>query len=360
MDGDELQAVIDSLAAVHHSAETGKDLDRAVHEVLLRVRPFHSDAFDFAARLEPHADPAFRAARADVLGEVCNGDPDFVPLVLPVLEGMASNESDPIVLSSLAAALGKMWDRCAIPLLVSWADHPDDNIRFEVASALHGTMSNDSDPNAVRALIGLTRDPVALVRDWATFGLGNSAASGPEVERALLDRITDDDQDTRAEAFLALAERCDNRIVEPLIVLLSGDSVGTLEIRAAAKLADVRFHPALVAVREWWGDDDREVIEHAVRRCDPGIRSHAISTEERVVADVLACLAKLGFDQFSVVIEGEYPATELVIAVGETIATTELWAYDDEDPQSLDVEFTVRRIVYLAGSLVMRCFGGWR
>ena len=82
---------------------------------------------------------------------------------------------------------------------------------------------------------------------------------------------------------MALAERGDERIVEPLIDVFTNGSVGTLEVRAAAKLADLRLHPALLATTEWWGDSDREILERALHRCDPHLRARATAEERELL-----------------------------------------------------------------------------
>lgn len=344
--------MFDDLVVLHRGGKSGMELHRALHEVLLRVRPFKAEAFAFADELGAGGDAAMRASRADLLGEVGGGDPDFRDEALSVIEEMSADEQDAEVVASLAAALGKMWDSRTTPLLLRWTRHADDNVRFAVASALNGAVSSEANPVAVDALIELTRDPVPIVRDWATFGLGNCGSSAPEVVRALLDRIGDDDADTRAEAFMALAERRDDRIVDPLIAVLSSGSVGTLEVKAAAKLADVRLHEALLAVADWWGDDHRGVIEAAIRRCDPELRPVAVDMERRVIEDVVHTLCGEEGVDASVVAEGSYPDTAIELRVGKLIERWDLWHFDDDDPLSLDAEFTVRGLLNLARSLI--------
>ena len=62
------------------------------------------------------------------------------------------------------------------------------------------------------ALIALSADPEAAVRDWATFALGTLAEQdSPALRDALAARLDDPDEDTRLEAIHGLALRGDDR-----------------------------------------------------------------------------------------------------------------------------------------------------
>ena len=64
----------------------------------------------------------------------------------------------------------------------------------------------------MEALIALSADADADVRDWATFALGTlAAADTPELREALAARVEDADEDTRLEAVHGLALRGDTR-----------------------------------------------------------------------------------------------------------------------------------------------------
>jgi HEAT repeat protein len=137
--------------------------------------------------------------------------------------------------------------------------HEDAGVREGVVTALAGR----SGPPVAGALIELSRDAVASIRDWATFALGALAEhDSPELRGALLARLGDADADVRIEAVHGLAVRGDGHALEPALALLDagerGGSVWTrhaLEeatIRLAALSGDARFAPHLPALDDGW------------------------------------------------------------------------------------------------------------
>jgi HEAT repeat protein len=89
-------------------------------------------------------------------------------------------------------------------------------------------MGHD-EPLAIQSLIELTKDEDARVRDWATFALGQQVdADTPSLRDALIERLTDSDDDARGEALIGLARRGDRRLIPALIDELESESVGTL------------------------------------------------------------------------------------------------------------------------------------
>jgi HEAT repeat protein len=114
-------------------------------------------------------------------------------------------------------------------------------------------MSRQNNGAAIKALIELSRDKDSDVRDWATFGIGTMIDTDThEIREALLARVTDPDDDTRGEALVGLARRKDERVLEPLINELTGESVGLLAIEAAEELGNPRLGPALLSLKEAW------------------------------------------------------------------------------------------------------------
>lgn len=116
------------------------------------------------------------------------------------------------------------------------------------------------------SLLTMMRDSNDGVRDWATFALASRDDDSEEVRQALLARATDLDFDARSEAIWGLARRRDIRALQPLLVALEGDEIGTLSIEAAAYFARSELVAPLEAIREWW-DLDTALLEEALLRC---------------------------------------------------------------------------------------------
>lgn len=105
----------------------------------------------------------------------------------------------------------------ALPELIKFASHPDQEIRFGVAVAL----GNYSDADSIDALVRLAKDDSDAVRDWATFGIGSMLeVDNPKVRDLLWANLQDRDEDVRGEALVGLAVRKDERIIPVLLELL--------------------------------------------------------------------------------------------------------------------------------------------
>ena len=99
------------------------------------------------------------------------------------------------------------------------APTPDTYVREAVAFALGGRPGEET----LQALIELSADADAKVRDWATFALGTLAETdSPALRDALAARLDDPDEDTRMEAVHGLALRGDERAQAPARDLLEG------------------------------------------------------------------------------------------------------------------------------------------
>ena len=84
-----------------------------------------------------------------------------------------------------------------------------------------GQVDEDALAAAIEALIPLTADSDADVRDWATFAIGTqSDADYPELREALVQRLDDKSSKVREEAIAGLAKRKDTRAVVPLFKLM--------------------------------------------------------------------------------------------------------------------------------------------
>jgi HEAT repeats len=291
-----------------------------------RLRPFGPAALPEALRHGASPDPSVRRAAAALLGELHDGgegrrDELFAALARLVQREYAG-EQDPDVLAALVNAFGTLGDARALPPLVRLATYPHAVVRGQVAAALPGLTGDAEEGLAVDALIALTADEDAQVRDWACFGLGTQMAiDTPAVRDALAARLDDLHDDTRAEAFMGLARRRDPRVLGPLLAALARDTIFTLEIDAAGEYADPRFHPLLVNISKWWKDDraDRQRLERALRRCDPTERPRYHRLERDLQAAVIEQFRTNPVDGVvigTITLRGEFPATELTIPWG--------------------------------------------
>jgi HEAT repeat protein len=132
-------------------------------------------------------------------------------------------------------AAGHTQDDRLRPLIIAAAGSASEDVRYSVAFAL-GLL--DLDDGAAAALRALSADPDSDVRDWATFDLAESELSDPETIDALLARVDDSDDDTRAEAIYGLARRQHPRAREFIDQELERTGASTLLSRAEAELVD--------------------------------------------------------------------------------------------------------------------------
>jgi HEAT repeat protein len=208
-----------------------------------------------------------RRLGVDILSQLGEPERPFPEESLGLLSRLAATEIDCGVLAAVASALGFLNHAGALGPLLSLKRHPDWQVRHGVACALSG---NDH-PKAVEALIELSTDEDADIRDWATFGLGTQIElDTPAIRTALAARLVDGDAVTRAEAMVGLARRKDGRVLRPLLEALRPERIGDYEprvdlvIESAETLADPRLLPALYRVRARWGDNQ---FDDAIRAC---------------------------------------------------------------------------------------------
>ncbi len=148
---------------------------------------------------------------------------------------MLECEQDHGVLQSIVVALSHLRLSEVIEPVLRFRDHVDPEVRHGVVLALMG----HEDVQAIEALIELTRDPEAHVREWATFALGTQVeVDTPDLRDALMERVADNDDDTRCEALVGLARRGDRRVLPALQSSLASDSVCSMEVEAAALIGD--------------------------------------------------------------------------------------------------------------------------
>ncbi|MEV7331503.1 HEAT repeat domain-containing protein [Micromonospora sp. NPDC093244] len=252
--------------AVQRLRRTVEDGDSDDGSVLLRQA---ADAGALAVRLALGrlADPdrVVRAAACDLLGVTSSQHEDVRVEATTALISLAATETDPEVHWSIARALGATCDPRALPTLVTLADSPDSDVRFQVAVAVPAVLDDPPAEAGEAVLIDLCADPDPKVREWATFSLGwASTADGDAVRRALWDRIHDADPEVRAEGIRGLARRRDVRALPLVRGLLAQDAVHTFTFQAAAYLAD----PSLLPLLDGF-DPTADGVAEALLECDP-------------------------------------------------------------------------------------------
>lgn len=298
-------------------------------------------------------DPWHRRAAARVLGQF--GYPQGRPFgarVLPAVVRAARAERDDVVREDLVHALGCAEDAAWLDELLSFAGDPAPGVRQMVAMSVPGMpYAEPLGERALGALIALSTDTDARVRDWATFGLGTqSSQDSPAIRAALLARLDDEDPETAAEAVLGLARRADPAALARVRAVLErpDQSIGLLVLAAAAELADPVLSPALQALAtSWEGDEDEHTaaVAFAIARCDPRAPESARLVEQQVVAAVDECVAGTGW---SLARSGAYPRTLLWPrrpdgAVDESVEPSDLW--EGRAPGEVEVEAVVTQCV---------------
>lgn len=202
------------------------------------------EIFDRAAAWCKSEDPLKRARAADVLCQLHRarrpnqsvGETEWLfrdesySLIVKMLE----DEQDPLVLDSAISGLGHLDDARAVPVILRYQDHPDENVRFAAAFAL---CSFPNEAQSVLGLLKLTRDPDAEIRDWAVFGLGVLGdADAPEIREALLRCLNDTNEDVSEEAAVGLGKRQDQHVIPWLQTMLDGSELTVRARETAAGL----------------------------------------------------------------------------------------------------------------------------
>lgn len=231
------------------------------------------DVLENARKLLEARDAPERRLGANILGQLGVPERTFPGESVTLLLSRLEREPDPGVLSAIGIALGHLEDPRAVKPLAALKDHPDAEVRYGVVFGLLGHEEEE----AVRTLIELSRDEDADVRNWATFGLGSQLeADGPEIRRALAERILDEDDETRGEALLGLALRGDPDVMEPLMREISEGAASEPAVAAAGEIGDPDFYPALRKLKVRWqveGEPTEQamrILDEAIESCRPG------------------------------------------------------------------------------------------
>lgn len=215
----------------------------------VRVLHFRSgrEVFDASVELCSSQDAISRAVGADVLAQlgVRHGVAEF-PFA-DESEGILVallTDAEPMVTASALHALGHL-GRGEPSELAGLAAHASEDVRCALAYALGGR----TDAISGATLIRLSADEDADTRNWATFALGSlSEEDYPAIRDALVARLAEPDDEIRGEAILGLANRGDERAVQPLLHELSMPDVLSLAIDAAGAMPRPEFIPYLEAL----------------------------------------------------------------------------------------------------------------
>ncbi|WP_405774910.1 HEAT repeat domain-containing protein [Streptomyces sp. NBC_01538] len=212
------------------------------------------------------SDPVEREAGCDLLGNASNQNEAVRAETATALVALAEGESEGCVLWSLVRAIEMTYDQRAVPVLVTFAGHPDAEVRRQVASSFTGISTGLPDGPDIRALITLTHDLDPEVRNWATFTLGyQREVDSPTIRAALWERTTDEYPDAREEGIRGLARRHDLRVVPLLVGLLDNPEGAHVLTFHAAQIMGV---PDLLPVLREYEPDVVEAIA-ALSACDP-------------------------------------------------------------------------------------------
>jgi HEAT repeat protein len=214
-------------------ADPVTDEDRAWIAVVELQKTATRKVLEQATQLTTAADPRVRSRAASVLGQLGISARAFPDECFQALLGVLESARVEHVIDSAICAIGHLDDSRGIEPILRFARHGNEEIRFAVAFALGGR----NEPQAIEALIAMTRDPAAKVRDWATFGIGIlTDTNTPEMRDALFERLQDMDKDTQREAMCGLAHHGDRRVVQHLIDRLRDDPADTTILCAAGEL----------------------------------------------------------------------------------------------------------------------------
>lgn len=289
--GASIDALLRRAIAIYRQATVEEDYN-AIWPVLDEARGLGREALAAGIALLSSNDAIERGVACDLLGTLCNPDErNFGPEVATAVVGAARQEDDAEVLWTIARALGHARDPRGVGTLVRLCDHPDGDVRFQVALALPSCEEGSDTEVLAQALIRLMYDPDDDIRDWATFGLGTlTEIDGPEVRQALLRRLGDHCLDARDEAIVALARRRDRRVLPVVMAQLRTGEIGRLTLEAAAYLGDEELLVPLRGLKSWWHLDPA-LLDEALTSCDPEQQRRALDDQTAFMALLEARLA---------------------------------------------------------------------
>jgi HEAT repeat protein len=311
-------------ALVELARDADEDDDR--NWIFVRELQRRGDAETFAAaeRLIRSDDPDERILGADVLGQIGYMHARVEPYtgirrqaVSRLRELLLADEHTEVIQAAVSG-LGNLGGRAALHDVVTFAMHPDAELRGTVASAFPGLTGWGEDLAeldaedarlAIGTLIALSDDEDGDVRNWALFALARQyEIDTPQLRELFLRHLDDPHDDAREEAMVGLARRRDGRAFGAVRAALDPEAATRVAIEAAAHLGDDRLVGRLEELAETgWSDDD--TLQAAIRTCDPDQRAHWSMVGEALAAileDEL--LARVG--DAAITVEAGRPALE--------------------------------------------------
>jgi HEAT repeat protein len=225
------------------------------------------EEFDIAAELASSSLAQERRVAADILAQLGWQDRTYLDESIELLLRLLDDPEER-VLQAAAIACGHRKSPLCVSRLVDLAKHPSAGVRYGVSYGLAG----QDEPDAVTALVLLSKDDDRDVRDWATFALGSQTElDTPDLREALRARLRDNDPEVRGEALVGLGGRHDEQLKSAILEELSGEFHGDWVLEAAEAIADPDFVPALTSMRARMSADSPERFfarrESAVLAC---------------------------------------------------------------------------------------------
>ena len=266
----------------------------------------------------------------DLLLALCNPDSDlWGHEAAEAIVQMAVEETDDDLCTFIAETLGFTRDPMALPTLIRLAGHSKSDVRYKVACAIPSCWSRENsnlpfEGLAVATLMSLMRDDDVDVRDLATFGLARQMEVDSSIIRdAFVQRLNDQDTETRLEAICGLARRHDLRALQPLLDVIETGNVYFTVFEAAECLADERL---LAALQNAASFDESESTwrRRAIFACDPLRQHEAVATMSAFVDSLTDALSIMA-GQFTAYLCCDLFETGVTLVVSEQSGTEPLW-----------------------------------
>lgn len=238
--------------------EGGYDDDAPWEAVsVLRLRG-GAGVFDVAKLYCGSEDAKARARGLSVLAQLDAGKPDgerpfTAECVSIAIEHI--RESDEEIVRCAAWALSHLGTERAVAILIGLRSHPDADVRHAVANCIELRKH----PEGVIILTALMEDGNEVVRDWATFALGNDAVieggvrrftDSPEIRAAFRRRLDDSYEEARREAIWGLALRRDPLGVKLLLKHLESEERWNGDKDAAEELLGLQPDASVEELRD--------------------------------------------------------------------------------------------------------------